>query len=91
MLILFDNGTPRGIARELPGHTVKEAREQGWDDFEFPIPNPLEHAQVLTNSFHFGLADLGLPGEVWPGRHRGANVFQHLRSRADAETIGHSQ
>jgi len=33
MLILFDNGTPRGIARELPGHTVKEAREQGWDGF----------------------------------------------------------
>jgi hypothetical protein len=38
MLVLFDNGTPRGIARELPGHTVKEAREQDWDDFELPIP-----------------------------------------------------
>ena len=31
MLILFDNGTPRGIARELDGHTVREARENGWD------------------------------------------------------------
>jgi predicted GNAT family acetyltransferase len=31
MLVLFDNGTPRGIARELQDHTVKEAREQGWD------------------------------------------------------------
>ncbi len=31
MLILFDHGTPRGIARYLPGHTVKEARAQGWD------------------------------------------------------------
>jgi hypothetical protein len=31
MLILFDNGTPRGIARLLQGHTVKEARAQGWD------------------------------------------------------------
>jgi len=31
MRVLFDNGTPRGIARELVGHTVKEAREQGWD------------------------------------------------------------
>ena len=31
MLILFDNGTPRGIARELLGHTVKEARDHGWD------------------------------------------------------------
>lgn len=31
MLVLFDNGTPRGIARALVGHTVKEARECGWD------------------------------------------------------------
>jgi hypothetical protein len=31
MVILFDHGTPRGIARALQGHTVKEARAQGWD------------------------------------------------------------
>jgi hypothetical protein len=31
MLILFDQGTPRGIARTLIGHTVKEARADGWD------------------------------------------------------------
>lgn len=31
MLILFDQGTPRGIARRLLEHTVKEARSQGWD------------------------------------------------------------
>jgi len=31
MLILFDHGTPRGIARALHLHTVKEARAQGWD------------------------------------------------------------
>src|SRR5437879_5626805 len=31
MLILFDHGTPRGIAPALVGHTVKEARAQGWD------------------------------------------------------------
>src|SRR5258706_13938197 len=31
MLILFDQGPPRGIARALVGHTVKEARLQGWD------------------------------------------------------------
>lgn len=30
MLILFDHGTPRGITRSLAGHTVKEARAQGW-------------------------------------------------------------
>ena len=31
MLILFDNNVPRGLARVLLGHTVHEAREQGWD------------------------------------------------------------
>jgi hypothetical protein len=31
MRILFDNGTPRGVAGGLPGHTVEEARSQGWD------------------------------------------------------------
>jgi len=31
MLVLFDQGTPRGIARWLLGHTVREAKSQGWD------------------------------------------------------------
>ena len=31
MLILFDHGTPRGLARALPGHTVITARARGWD------------------------------------------------------------
>jgi len=31
MRILFDHGTPRGIARSLQGHTVKEAKAEGWD------------------------------------------------------------
>ena len=31
MLILFDHGTPRGIARFLPNHTVIRARQRGWD------------------------------------------------------------
>jgi hypothetical protein len=31
MLILFDQVTPRGIARFLPGHTVAKAKDQGWD------------------------------------------------------------
>src|SRR5258708_1131474 len=31
MLVLFDPGTPPGLARAPPGHTVKEARAQGWD------------------------------------------------------------
>ena len=31
MLILFDHGTPRGLARALSGHTVITASEKGWD------------------------------------------------------------
>jgi len=31
MLILFDHGTPRGIARFLTGHTVTRARQRGWE------------------------------------------------------------
>ena len=32
MLILFDNGTPRGLARFLTGHSVEEARTRGWEE-----------------------------------------------------------
>jgi hypothetical protein len=31
MLILFDHGTPRSIARWLHAHSVVEAIERGWD------------------------------------------------------------
>jgi hypothetical protein len=31
MRILFDHGTPSGIAKALSGHQVTEAIERGWD------------------------------------------------------------
>jgi hypothetical protein len=31
MLILFDHGTPKGLIRALPGHTVFTAQSRGWD------------------------------------------------------------
>jgi hypothetical protein len=31
MLILFDHGTPRGLARALPDHEVVTAQARGWD------------------------------------------------------------
>lgn len=31
MRVLFDNGTPRGVAAALTGHIVEEARWRGWD------------------------------------------------------------
>ena len=32
MLVLFDNGTPRGLARFLIGHCAEEARARGWEE-----------------------------------------------------------
>ncbi len=31
MRVLFDNGTPRGVAAALPDHIVEDARSRGWD------------------------------------------------------------
>jgi hypothetical protein len=31
MLILFDHGTPKGLAPALPGHTIITAQARGWD------------------------------------------------------------
>jgi predicted nuclease of predicted toxin-antitoxin system len=32
MRVLFDNGTPRGVAAALKAHAVEEARTRGWDN-----------------------------------------------------------
>jgi len=34
MRILFDHGTPAPLQSFLTGHTVREAKAQGWDTFE---------------------------------------------------------
>ena len=34
MLILFDHGTPAPLQTFLTGHTVREAKAQGWDTFK---------------------------------------------------------
>ena len=34
MRVLFDNGTPRGVASVLTNHTVEEARAHGWDTLQ---------------------------------------------------------
>ena len=31
MLVLFDHGTPKGLARSLPEHTVHTAQSKGWN------------------------------------------------------------
>jgi hypothetical protein len=34
MLILFDHGTPKGLARALTGHDVVTAQARGWDTLD---------------------------------------------------------
>jgi hypothetical protein len=34
MLILFDHGTPKGLARALSGHTIITAQGRGWDKLD---------------------------------------------------------
>ena len=34
MRVLFDNGTPRGVAAALSAHIVEEARSRGWDSLK---------------------------------------------------------
>jgi hypothetical protein len=31
VVVLFDHGTPKGLIRALPGHTVHTAQSKGWD------------------------------------------------------------
>jgi hypothetical protein len=31
VLVLFDHGTPKGLIRALPGHTIHTAQAKGWD------------------------------------------------------------
>ena len=31
MLVLFDHGTPKGLARALSRHTIQTAQAKGWD------------------------------------------------------------
>ena len=42
MRVLFDHGTPSGIARSLIGHEVTEAIERGWDK--------ISNGELLTNA-----------------------------------------
>jgi hypothetical protein len=44
MRILFDHGTPRGIRQFLIGHSVAEARDEGWDALGGELLNAAEQA-----------------------------------------------
>jgi hypothetical protein len=47
VFILFDQGTPKGLARTLAGHTIVTARAQGWDKLDNgALLNAAEQARI---------------------------------------------
>jgi len=46
MLVLFDHGTPRGLARALPDHAVVTAKARGWDRLIGALLKSAEEAAI---------------------------------------------
>jgi len=73
MMVLFDNGTPRTLARYLiDQHTVTEARSQGWAE--------LENGELLGNAEAAGF-------EVLVTTDRNISYQQNLAGRKIAIVV----
>jgi predicted nuclease of predicted toxin-antitoxin system len=62
MRILFDHGTPRGLARSLEGHTVREAKVEGWDT--------LSNGELLSAAEEAGFDVLVTTDQNFPHQQR---------------------
>ena len=69
MRVLFDNGTPRGLASALSGHVVEEARSRGWDT--------LRNGELLESAERAGF-------EVFVTTDRNLRYQQNLTGRTIA-------
>ena len=90
MRILFDNGTPRQLGRQLFGHVVEEAREHGWDalsngdlldraeeaDFEVLITTD-QGIRYQQNMFARRIAVVILMNTAWPLISRRAETIRN--------------
>lgn len=72
MLVLFDHGTPRGLARSLAGHIVRRAQAQGWDR--------LSNGELLTEAENSGFEVLVTPD-------KNIRYQQNLRNRKIAIVV----
>lgn len=72
MLILFDHGTPRGIARFLRGHIVTRAKQRGWDT--------LSNGDLLAEAEHAGF-------EVFLTADKNIRYQQNLAGRKIAVVV----
>jgi hypothetical protein len=89
MLILFDHGTPKGLTRALPGHTIITAQAQGWDKLSNgALLNAAEEAAIdllLTTDRRIGyqqnLAGRKIALVVLTGTTKWSRVRLHLDGR----------
>jgi hypothetical protein len=76
MRILFDHGTPSGIASALEGHTITEAMDRGWDQISngelLRVAEEAGFELLLTTDKNLRYQqNLGRP----ENRHRGSRQF----------------
>jgi hypothetical protein len=77
MLVLFDNGAPRGLARFLTGHSVEEARARGWEE--------LSNGELIGAAEHAGF-------DVMVTTDKNIQYQQNLKTRRIAIVVlEHSQ
>jgi len=99
MLILFDHGTPKGLTRALPGHTIITAQSRGWERLNNgALLNAAEGAALdllLTTDrrirYQQNLAGRKIALVVLTGTTKWSHVRQHLERVAaavDAATPG---
>jgi hypothetical protein len=72
VLVLFDHGTPRGLARALSSHTIHTAQSKGWD--------------TLSNGALLDAAE-GAGFELLLTTDRGIHHQQNLRARRIAIVV----
>jgi hypothetical protein len=75
MRILFDHGTPSGIAKALSGHDVTEAIERGWDR--------ISNGELLNVAEAEGF-------DILLTTDKGIQYQQNLRNRKMAIVLGNS-
>jgi hypothetical protein len=77
VLILFDNGAPRGLASFLTAHTVEEARARGWEE--------LANGELIEAAEKAGF-------QVLVTTDKNIRYQQNLKARTIALVVlGHSQ
>ncbi len=92
MLILFDHGTPKGLANALPGHTIVTAQFRGWEKLSNgALLDAAEEAQLdllLTTDrrirYQQNLTGRNIALIVLTGTTKWARVRLHLERIASA-------